>query len=125
MSKFLDTLFFIIFSLYNKWGNFNSFSHSAIIVGVLFASTLNFIWAILFLITENDFFEYGLFPIGVILIFIILCFIYYYHHRKNILIMFYSENKNHLNRGYVGYYILLVLMSLTWFVTPFVLKLGG
>lgn len=123
MNRFLDTLFFIIFSLYNKWGDFNAFTHSAIIVGVLFASTFNFLWTILFLITGNDFFEYGLYPIGIILISIILCFIYYFHRKKSMLVKFYLENKNQLNSRYVLYYFILIIMFSTWFITPFLFKL--
>lgn len=125
MSKFLDVLFFIVFFIYNKWKDSDAFYHSAFIVGVLFASTVSFLLEVLFLITRSTYFKIG-YPLGSVIFFLIIVyFIYYYHRRKNILITFYTENKNQLNIGYMMYYIVLALMFSTWFVTPFLFKLGN
>lgn len=122
MNRFLDTLFFIVFSIYNRWKDFDAFYHSAFVVGVLFSSSVNFLFELLFLTTNNEIFKFKLFPVGIVLIMIIACFVYYFYSRKNILITFYSKNKDQLNRSYMIYYIVLALMFSTWFITLFLFK---
>lgn len=115
MNKIFDALFFIVFSIYNRWRDFDAFYHSAFIVGVLFASTVNFLIKLLFVTTKNEFFDLELPMLYVIWISIIGCITYYYYRRKGILTEFYSKNRDQLNRNYIPYYIILVLMFLTWF----------
>lgn len=119
MTKFLDNLFYIIYSLYTKWKDFDAFYHSAFVVGVLFASSFTFLLK-LFFITKNKIFDFELLYMYAMWFSIIAIFIYYYYRRKNKLIDFYSKNKGQLNRNYILYYIVLVLMFSTWFLTPII-----
>lgn len=117
MNDFLDKLFFVIYSIYTKWKDFDAFYHSAFVVGVLFASLCTFLSIILYKITENKVFYLEGTTLYILWLSIIGIFIFYYYHRKEILIKFYSENQ--LNRNFLIYYLILGLMFSTWFITPF------
>ncbi|GEM_PF-5771942 len=122
MIKFLDTLFYIVYSIYMKWKDFDAFHHAAFVVGVLFASAVGFLLEILYLTTKQKYFKFELFPVGVMLLLIVVSFLCYYYPRKKILIKLYLDKNNTLDRSYLLYYILLILMFSTWFITPFLFK---
>ncbi len=105
-----------------KWKDFDAFHHAAFVVGVLFASSVGFLLEILYLTTKQKYFKFELFPVGVMLLLIVVSFLCYYYPRKKILIKLYLDKNNTLDRSYLLYYILLILMFSTWFITPFLFK---
>lgn len=117
MNNFLDKLFFVVYSIYTKWKDFDAFFHTAVVIGVLFASSITFLSLLLYNITGIKIFYLETQTIFILWFAVIGIFIIHYYRRKEILIKFHSENK--LNREFLGYYVLLVLMFSTWFINPF------
>jgi|SRR5690554_1862560 len=117
MSKFLYKLFFVIYSIYSRWKDFDAFYHSAFIIGVLFASLFTFLSIVLYKITEDKMFYLEGITLYTLWFSVIGIFIFYYYRRKEILIKFYSENQ--LDNSFLIYYLILGLIFLTWFITPF------
>lgn len=120
MIRFLNEAFYVVYKMYTRWEDVDAFDHSAFVIGVLIASTVNFIFTLLFIATGCEFLGFNLFPVGVILVVIIISCIYYFRKRKASLIMCYeSKQKSNPHKKNLMMKITLLLMFSTWFITPF------
>ena len=123
MNIYINKAFARIFRIYKKWGDIDAYYHSAFILGILFASTMNLVCAILFYYLQYDFLKFDLFPVGILLILVILFTIYYFYSNKE-MIEGHVICKNKQERKNLLLDTILILMFTTWFITPFVYKMG-
>lgn len=120
---FIDKFFCHVYKQYSKWNNIDPYDHSAFVVGVLIASLLNCINAVLFNLLKKEVFKFNLSTTGIFLLLIVILFIFYFHRRKQDLE---SCNKKSIltkfERGVIN--ILILMMLASWFITPILYKVG-
>jgi len=125
LSKFLYISFGRLYQLYTKWGNVDAYYHTAFVFGILLASVVNFIIAILYYQTCNTLLKFGLFPIGTMLILIIGFVIFYFHKRKNLYVISNKNLPKKLTKDDWLSIVLMIMMFSTWFITPLFYKWGS
>lgn len=113
-----------MYQLYIKWGDADAYYHTAFIHGVLLASFINFLIALLLLITRNPIFKFSLYPIGLILAVIIGLVVFYFHRRRTHFIHL-DKNPKILKNTQMDNWIVAIVVSimlLTWILTPILYK---
>ncbi len=123
--NFIEISFGRLYQLYKRYSWIDPYYSVAFVYGVLIASSINFLIALIFYYTGNKLFEFNFFPNGVILfIFVELIFYFFYKNKER-----YTESIKNLPRGYSrkDYLIMgiVFLMFSTWFLGPIVYKMGS
>ena len=120
---FIDKFFFRIYRIYKSWGDVDAYYHSAFVVGVLIASAINCILAVLFAKLNYKVLEFNLFTTGIFLLSIVAGFIFYFHKKKS---DFESSDYDFQISTFEKYVIniLIALFFATWIVAPIIYKSG-
>jgi len=123
--SFVDISFGRLFNLYKRWSWIDPYYSVAFVYGVLVASSINFIFAVLYYISGHDLFAFRFYPTWLIL-FLFVWVIYYYFHRNKVR---YREVINKLPENYsIKDYLVMgvvILMFSTWFISPVIYKWGS
>jgi len=111
-----------MYQLYLNWGDDDAYYHTAFVIGVLLASTINFIFSIVYFWTGFPLFRFSLFPVGVFLIFIIGIVVYYFHKKR----IHYIDSNVRLSKSlskddWIVIFTMIIMFS-TWFQTPLLYK---
>lgn len=125
MSNFLFISFRRLYQLYTKWGDVDAYYHAAFILGILLASSVNFIVALVYYQTGNPLLSFGLFPVGMVLIIIIGIVVFYFHQNKS---LYLKSNKNlpkKLTKDDWLSIVMMIIMLSTWFIAPLFYKWGS
>lgn len=124
MSDYVIISFGRMYQFYSKWGDADAFYHTAFVHGVLVASTVNFLIAIVFNLTGCSFFRFGLYPVGIFLIIIIGMVTFYLHTQRATLLD--SSLKLPRQRSRKDWHVLAfkIVMFSTWILAPVFYKIG-
>lgn len=124
MSRYIDSIFCTVYRLYNKWGDVDPYYSAGFTLSVLVASFFNFIISIIYFFTQWEILSFELFPVGVLLIVILISVMFYFYSKKEYFAKL-IETKHKLKAKYEIISLLcLFFLFLTWFAAPFFYKWG-